>query len=41
MGLIDPATRRACIHTTNGGHEAKDGVLTAGHIRLPLSDIGE
>ena len=39
--LIDPATRRAWIHTSDGGREAKDGTLTAGQIRLPLSDIGE
>jgi Uma2 family endonuclease len=39
--LVDPATRRAWIHTTDGGHEAKDGILTAGRIRLPLSDLGE
>jgi len=39
--LIDPATRRAWIHTSDGGREAKDGILTAGQIRLPLSDIGE
>jgi Uma2 family endonuclease len=39
--LIDPATRRAWIHTTAGGHEPKDGVLTAGQIRLPLAELGE
>jgi len=39
--LVDPATRRAWIHTPAGSHEAKDGILTAGQIRLPLSDIGE
>ncbi len=39
--LIDPATRRAWIYTTEGQREAKDGILTAGRIRLPLADIGE
>ena len=39
--LVDPATRRAWIHTPAGSHEAKDGILTAGQIHLPLSDIGE
>jgi len=39
--LVDPATRRAWIHTPAGSHEAKDGILTAVQIHLPLSDIGE
>jgi len=39
--LVDPATRRAWIHTLAGSCEAKDGILTAGQIRLALSDIGE
>lgn len=39
--LIDPATRRAWLHTSEDAREAKDGILTAGQIRLPLSDIGE
>jgi Uma2 family endonuclease len=39
--LVDPATRRAWMHTPDGSCEAKDGILTAGQIRLALSDIGE
>jgi Uma2 family endonuclease len=39
--LIDPATRRAWIHTLEDAREARDGVLTAGQIRLPLSELGE
>ena len=39
--LIDPATRRAWIHTPEDSREAKHGILTAGQIRLPLSELGE
>ena len=39
--LVDPATRRAWIHTLAGAREAKDGILTADQIRLVLSEIGE
>jgi Uma2 family endonuclease len=39
--VIDPAERRGWIWTAEGMREAKDGVLTAGKIRLPLPELGE
>lgn len=39
--VIDPATRRAWIHTNDGSREAKDGPLRnpAGDLAIPLSAI--
>jgi Uma2 family endonuclease len=36
--VVDPRTRRGYIHTAEGSHEAKDGILRAAHpvIELPL-----
>jgi Uma2 family endonuclease len=39
--VIDPEDRRAWEYTPEGRREAKDGVLTAGGIRLPLAELGE
>jgi Uma2 family endonuclease len=39
--VIDPRERRGWIWTSDGMREAKDGVLTAGEIRLPLAALGE
>lgn len=39
--VIDPRERRGWIWTTEGTREAKDGVLTAGEIRLPLPALGD
>jgi Uma2 family endonuclease len=36
--IVDP-DRFAWIATADGLHEVKDGVLRAGNIALPLSDI--
>jgi Uma2 family endonuclease len=38
---VDPETKRAWIHTPEGSHEAKDGVLRnlAGDLAVPLSAI--
>jgi Uma2 family endonuclease len=37
--IVDPIDRVAWIAESNGLHDVKDGVLRAGHISLPLSDI--
>ena len=39
--VINPETRRSFIHTTEGSHEVKDGILRnpAGDLAVPLSAI--
>src|ERR1700694_1594598 len=39
--VINPETRRAYVHTADGSHEAKDGVLRAesAAIEVPLAEI--
>lgn len=39
--VVDPRTRRAWIHTKDGSHEAKDGILRTENpaIELPLPEI--
>ena len=39
--VINPETRRAFVHTPQGSHEVKDGVLRAESvdIEVPLSEI--
>jgi Uma2 family endonuclease len=41
--VINPETRRACVHTPEGSHEVTDGVLRAesAEIDVPLSQIFE
>lgn len=39
--VIDPEDRRGWIYTREGSHEAPNGVLTAGEIRVPLAELGE
>jgi Uma2 family endonuclease len=39
--IIDPESRRGWIATSEGMVEAKDGVLRAGDIALPLSEVLE
>jgi Uma2 family endonuclease len=37
--IIEPADRLTWIADVQGVHPVKDGVLRAGHINLPLTDI--
>src|SRR6185437_13836911 len=39
--VIDPATRRAWVHTNDGVHEAKDGILQTQNpgLTVPLAEI--
>jgi Uma2 family endonuclease len=39
--VIDPATRRAWVHTKEGVHEAKDGILSTQNptLTVPLAEI--
>ncbi len=39
--VIDPATRRAWVHTKDGVHEAKDGILRTENpsLTVPLAEI--
>lgn len=37
--VVNPKTRRAFIYAAEGMQEAKDGVLRAGRIAVPLSEI--
>lgn len=39
--VIDPATRRGYVYTTQGSVEAKDGVMRAGELEVPLAAIVE
>lgn len=39
--VIDPEGRRAWEYTADGRREVKDGVLSAGHIRVRLQDLGD
>lgn len=37
--VLDPRSKRGFVHTHEGSHAAKDGVLTAGEISMPLSAV--
>ncbi len=39
--VVDPATRRAWMHTADGAHEVKDGILRTENPELvvPLAEI--
>jgi Uma2 family endonuclease len=39
--VINPAAKRGFIYTSEGSHEAKDGVLRAGELEVPLAAIFE
>lgn len=39
--VIDPETRRGYVYTPQGSVEAKDGVLRAGELEVPLAAIFE
>jgi len=39
--VIDPATRRGYVYTTQGSVEAKDGVMRAGELEVPLGAMFE
>lgn len=39
--VIDPETRRGYVYTSEGSKEAKDGVMRAGELEVPLSAIFE
>jgi len=37
--VLNPRTRKAFIYTADGMHEAKDGILRASHIEVPLAEL--
>lgn len=39
--VVNPATRRGYIYTREGSREAKDGIMRAGELEVPLSAIFE
>ena len=41
--VVNPCTRRGYIHTTEGAHEAKDGLLSVADpaIEIPLKSLFE
>lgn len=37
--VLNPRTRKAFVYTAEGMREAKDGILRAGHIEVPLAEL--